>query len=100
MLSNQNQCGFSALTNKRKTRRIKLMDIMKTEAVRDELMKVDSKFRDLVHQHQSYEDRLNELSSLTYPSEEEQLEEINIKKLKLSLKDQMYAKIDEYTNSH
>lgn len=76
------------------------MDIIKTEAVRDELMKVDSKFRDLVHQHQSYEDRLNELSNLTYPSEDEQLEEINLKKLKLSLKDQMYAKIDEYTNSH
>lgn len=76
------------------------MDISKTEAVRDELMKVDSKFRDLVHQHQNFEDRLNELSSLTYPSEDEQLEEIKIKKLKLSLKDQMYAKIDEYANSH
>jgi uncharacterized protein YdcH (DUF465 family) len=76
------------------------MDISKTEAVRDELMKVDSKFRDLVHQHQSYEDRLNELSSLTYPNEDEQLEEIKIKKLKLNLKDQMYAKIDEYANAN
>lgn len=76
------------------------MDIIKTEAVRDELMKVDSNFRDLVHQHQSYEERLDELSNLAYPSEEEQLEEVNIKKLKLSLKDRMYAKIDEYINSH
>ncbi len=76
------------------------MDISKTEAVRNELMKIDSKFRDMVHQHQNYEDRLTELSNLAYPSEEEQLEEINIKKLKLSLKDRMYAKIDEYANSH
>lgn len=76
------------------------MDISKTEAVHDELMKIDPKFRDLVHQHQTYEERLSELSNLTYPSEEEQLEEINIKKMKLSVKDQLYRKIDEYSKSH
>ncbi len=76
------------------------MDISKTEAVRKELMETDPKFRDLVHQHQSYEQRLSELSNLTYPSEEEQLEETTIKKLKLNIKDQMYSKIDQYAKSH
>ncbi len=76
------------------------MDISKNETVRDELMKVDSNFRKLVNQHQTFEDRLIELSNLSYPSEDEQLEEIKLKKLKLNIKDQMYKKIDEYSNSH
>lgn len=76
------------------------MDISKTDSVRDELMKIDSNFRELVNQHQSFEDRLSELSNLTYPNEDEQLEEINLKKQKLNIKDQMYKKIDEYTESH
>lgn len=76
------------------------MDISKTKAVREQLMKIDPQFRDLVHQHQNYETRLTELSNLTYPSEEEQLEEINLKKMKLSIKDRMYQKIDEYAKAH
>jgi uncharacterized protein YdcH (DUF465 family) len=31
------------------------------------------------------------LSALTYPSDEEQLEEVTLKKKKLALKDQMYS---------
>lgn len=76
------------------------MDILKNEAVRNELMKVDSNFRELVTQHQTFDDRLIELSNLSYPSEDEQLEEIKLKKLKLNIKDQMYRKMDEYSNSH
>jgi len=34
---------------------------------------------------------LSELSALTYPSDEEQLEEVTLKKKKLALKDQMYS---------
>jgi uncharacterized protein YdcH (DUF465 family) len=45
----------------------------------------------LAREHGRYEARLSELSALTYPSEEEQLEEITLKKKKLALKDQMYS---------
>ena len=76
------------------------MDISTTESVKEELMKESQTFRDLVHQHQTYEERLSELSNLTYPSESEQIEEITIKKKKLNVKDEIYAMMAEYEKSH
>jgi hypothetical protein len=45
----------------------------------------------MAREHGRYEERLSELSALTYPSDEEQLEEVTLKKKKLALKDQMYS---------
>lgn len=67
------------------------MDMTTTDVVRDELMKENQTFRDLVQKHQSYEKRLSELASLTYPNEEELLEEAALKKKKLAVKDELYA---------
>ena len=72
----------------------------KPDAVRDELLKSDPTFRDLVHQHQNYEERLNELSALTYPNEDEQVEESTLKKKKLLVKDEIYEKMHNYSVSH
>ncbi|HSI88719.1 MAG TPA: DUF465 domain-containing protein [Pyrinomonadaceae bacterium] len=76
------------------------MDMSKPDAVRDELLKSDPTFRDLVHQHQNYEERLNELSALTYPNEDEQVEESTLKKKKLLVKDEIYEKMHNYSVSH
>ena len=76
------------------------MDIATTESAKEVLLKQSQTFRDLVHQHQTYEKRLSELSELTFPSENEQLEEVNIKKKKLNVKDEIYAMINEYSKSH
>ncbi len=76
------------------------MDISTTENVKEELMRESQTFRDLVHQHQTYEERLTELANLTYPSETEQIEEITIKKKKLNVKDEIYSMMQEYTKSH
>ena len=51
------------------------MDMSIADPVRDELIRSNSAFRDLVHQHQDFEARLNELAHLTYPNGDEQLEE-------------------------
>ncbi len=51
------------------------MDMASSDAVRDELFKTNPTFRDLVHQHQNYEQRLTELAGLTYPNYDEQIEE-------------------------
>jgi uncharacterized protein YdcH (DUF465 family) len=77
------------------------METTSTDSVKEELMTRDPEFRELAREHTRYEQRLSELSALTYPSDEEQLEEITLKKKKLALKDQMYSIILQYqkTNS-
>jgi uncharacterized protein YdcH (DUF465 family) len=76
------------------------MDMSTVDPVRDELIKSNSVFRDLVHQHQDFEARLNELAHLTYPSDDEQLEEVTLKKKKLLIKDEIYAMMQQHTISH
>lgn len=76
------------------------MDMTKIDPIRDELIKENQNFRDLVQQHQSYERRLTELAQLTYPNDEELLEETTLKKKKLNVKDEMYAIMHDYTSSH
>ena len=70
------------------------------DPVRDELIRSNSAFRDLVHQHQDFEARLTELAHLTYPSDDEQLEEITLKKKKLLIKDEIYSMMQQHTVSH
>ena len=72
------------------------METTSTDSVKEELMTRDPEFRELAREHTRYEQRLSELSALTYPSDEEQLEEITLKKKKLALKDQMYSIILQY----
>lgn len=76
------------------------MDTTTIDPVRDELIKENRNFRDLVQQHQNYEQRLTELAQLTYPNDEELLEETTLKKKKLNVKDEMYAIMHDYSNSH
>jgi uncharacterized protein YdcH (DUF465 family) len=57
--------------------------------IRERLVEEDPNFRRLVRKHQEYEKRLEELQSSKFLTEEEKIEEVKIKKLKLSLKDQM-----------
>jgi uncharacterized protein YdcH (DUF465 family) len=72
------------------------MDITSADMVKEELMNRDPEFRELAREHTRYEERLSELTALPYPSDEEQLEEITLKKKKLALKDQMYALIMQH----
>lgn len=76
------------------------MDMSTADAVRDELIKTNPTFRDLVHRHQDYEQRLSELAHLTYPNDDEQMEEITLKKKKLLLKDEIYAMLQKHAVSH
>ena len=65
--------------------------------VRDTLLKENQIFRELAQIHEGYEKRLTELASLTYPSDEELLEESTLKKKKLVVKDELYAMMTEYS---
>ena len=72
------------------------MDITTADLLKEDLMNRDPEFRELAREHTRYEERLSELTALAYPSDEEQLEEVTLKKKKLALKDQMYSLIMQH----
>ena len=76
------------------------MDMNTIDPVRDALIKENPSFRDLVNQHQKYEKRLTELGELTYPNDDELIEETTLKKKKLQVKDEIYAIMEKYSVSH
>ena len=56
---------------------------------RDQLVASHEEFRRLAQEHTQYEKRLNLLTEKRYLTDDEKLEEVRLKKLKLRLKDQM-----------
>jgi uncharacterized protein YdcH (DUF465 family) len=64
--------------------------------VKDELMASDETFRRLAQEHTQYAQRLEALVIKRFLSEEEQIEETRLKKLKLRLKDQMEQIVQQH----
>ena len=60
-------------------------------SVKEQLLASDEEFRRLAHEHSQYAKRLEALIEKRYLSDDEKLEEVRLKKLKLRLKDQMEA---------
>ena len=75
------------------------MEKMPIQQARAELMATSDEFRRLAAQHSSYDRRIEELSSRKFPSQEEQIEEARLKKLKLHLKDQMQHMVEDTDES-
>ena len=59
--------------------------------VRDQLLETNDEFRRLAQEHSQYQQRLEGLIQKKYLSEDEKLEEVRLKKLKLHAKDLIYA---------
>ena len=57
--------------------------------VREQLIASNEEFRKLADEHSNYSQRLESLTGRKYLSEEEKVEEVRLKKLKLRLKDEM-----------
>jgi uncharacterized protein len=57
---------------------------------RDHLLASHEEFRRLVQEHSQYSQRLESLTQKRYLTEDEKMEEVRLKKLKLRLKDQMH----------
>jgi hypothetical protein len=57
--------------------------------VRDLLLTSNDEFRRLAQEHSQYSQRLDSLLQKRFLSDDEKLEEVRLKKLKLKLKDQM-----------
>jgi hypothetical protein len=70
------------------------------EEIKDYLISNSPDFRRLAHEHHAYEAKLEAIRSSSHVTEAQELEEINLKKLKLNLKDQMNQLIQEYRHEH
>jgi uncharacterized protein len=70
------------------------------DSVREQLLASHEEFRRLAQEHTQYCQRLHSLIEKRYLTEDEKLEEVRIKKVKLRLKDQMQMIEQEYVRSH
>jgi uncharacterized protein YdcH (DUF465 family) len=70
------------------------------DPVREQLLASHEEFRRLAQEHNQHCQRLHSLIEKRYLTEDEKLEEVRIKKVKLRLKDQMQMIEQEYQRSH
>lgn len=64
------------------------------------LLETNDEYRRLASQHHELDERLVQLESKHYLSDEEQLEEVTLKKRKLHLKDQMEEILRGFREGH
>lgn len=62
----------------------------------EQLWQTNEEYRRLATEHRAYSEELDRLQSRHLLNDEEQLQEITLKKKKLLLKDQMYNLIQKY----
>ena len=66
--------------------------------IKAHLMQTSEEFQKLSHQHQEYKHLVEELEAKAFLSEQEEVEEHRLKKLKLHLKDVMEQMIHEHAS--
>jgi hypothetical protein len=70
------------------------------DSVREQLLASHEEFRRLAQEHNQYSHRLNSLIEKRYLTDDEKLEEVRLKKLKLLVKDQMENIEQRYKQDH
>ena len=68
-------------------------------SLKELLIKSNDHYRELYEEHHRYDERLSQLAAIHFPNEEEKLEELTLKKKKLSLKDQMEEIFHQFKDS-
>ena len=71
-----------------------------TGAIREELMANNLEYRRLREEHIRYASQLDQLAAKLFLTEEEKLEEVRLKKLKLRVKDQMELLVRQAQTVH
>src|SRR4026209_560303 len=69
---------------------------MGTVDIKEHLLQSDEDFRRLAQKNHQYDEQLDKLIHKIHLSEEEKVEEVNLKKMKLHVKDQMESMILKY----
>ena len=72
------------------------MMMMKEEEIKERLISSNPEFRRLLEEHKQYEGQLEVLHGLHHMTEQDHVEEVQLKKKKLHLKDQMNSMIQKF----
>jgi uncharacterized protein YdcH (DUF465 family) len=72
------------------------MDRNAQEELKAHLIQTDEEFRRLVSEHSDYAHKLEKLASTPHLTEEEKVEEVRLKKLKLHAKDRIESILSRY----
>ncbi len=72
---------------------------MDENELKKRMLKEDSAFKKLFEEHQSCEKKLEKFKGKSFLTEKEALEERELKKRKLALKDKMYLLMSEFRKS-
>ncbi len=76
------------------------METQAQEELKAHLMATDEHFREMCRQHSEYDRKIQEFEAKHALSEQEQLEEVRLKKVKLHLKDQIAELMSKYKSQH
>jgi len=76
------------------------METNPLDELKAHLMATSEEFRQLAYQHSQYHKSLEELEAKPHLSDQEQVEEVRLKKQKLRLKDQMNSILAQYKAQH
>jgi len=77
-----------------------MMERNAQEDLKAHLIATNEEYRRLSGQHSDFAHKLDALESLPHLTEEEQIEEVRLKKLKLKLKDEMEAIVSQNRAQH
>jgi uncharacterized protein YdcH (DUF465 family) len=72
---------------------------MDENVLKERLLRENQEFRKLFEEHQKHETKLAEFKGKTYLTDLERLEEKELKKRKLALKDKMYLLMRDFQKS-
>ena len=72
--------------------------MMKEEEIKEYLMSSNPEYRRLVEEHRQFQNKLEALQHRHHLTEQDHLEEVQLKKKKLHLKDQMNSMILRFRN--
>jgi uncharacterized protein YdcH (DUF465 family) len=67
-----------------------------SDPVRAVLLENHDEFRQLVSEHHRLDERIQQLSSLSYLTDQQQFEEVSLKKRKLALKDRIESIVRQH----
>jgi len=73
---------------------------MEEKELKELLLREHKEFREVLRKHQQCEKELERLKKKSFLTEDERIEEKELKKKKLALKDRMYLLMTEYRKSH